>query len=145
MQVIAVETARSVAALMHEVLLPHQLRADAVMFSTAQTGHARWIAGYILSHRSDRITVRDIVRAYRPLSASETRNELAAVMDSLTTVDWVEPEPTANPAKSISSWRINPLVYVNYAAKAERERQAREQTKAAIAASVEVLRRQQRH
>jgi enamine deaminase RidA (YjgF/YER057c/UK114 family) len=31
---------------MRDILLPHLLRAEAVMFATAQTGHARWIADF---------------------------------------------------------------------------------------------------
>jgi Protein of unknown function (DUF3987) len=68
--VIPAETARRVAVYMREVLLPHLLRADTVMFSTTQTGHARWIAGFILAKARPRLTLRDVVQAYSPLSTT---------------------------------------------------------------------------
>jgi len=39
--VVSEETARRVARFMQDILLPHLLRAEAVMFSTAQSGHAQ--------------------------------------------------------------------------------------------------------
>jgi hypothetical protein len=47
--VVQADTAKRAAAYMRDVLLPHLLRADAIMFATVQTGHARWIAGFILA------------------------------------------------------------------------------------------------
>jgi hypothetical protein len=73
---------------MRDIVAPHLLRAEAVMFSTEQTSHAQWIAGHILAHRMERITSRDIVRAYRDLRPPEARAELDAVMTSLTTISW---------------------------------------------------------
>ena len=141
LDVVPEATARCVASFMRDILVPHLLRGEAVMFSTAQTSHARWIAGYILAHRMDRIAARDIVRAYGALRAPEAKDELAAVMASLVTVGWLEPEMPSNPAKPISAWTINPAVHVLFADRAERERSARERTREAIAAHVEELRR----
>ncbi len=84
---------------MRDIVAPHLLRAEAVMFCTVQTSHAQSIAGHILAHRMDRITSRDIVRVYRDLRHPEARAELDAVMASLTTVGWLEPEPPTNPVK----------------------------------------------
>jgi hypothetical protein len=56
--------ARRSAAYLRDVLLPHLLRAEAVMFSSVQSGHARWIAGFILSREDGRLALRDVVRAY---------------------------------------------------------------------------------
>jgi hypothetical protein len=52
-------TARRAAAFMMDIILPHLLLAEAIMFSSTQSTHARWIAGYILSHRCDVITSRE--------------------------------------------------------------------------------------
>ena len=87
-------TARRVADFMKDIALPHLLRADAVMFATAASGHARWIAGFILASGSARITTRDVTRAYHPLRAPERAAELSEVMASLVTVGWLEPEVT---------------------------------------------------
>ena len=142
--VVSEETARRVARFMRDILLPHLLRAEAVMFSTAQTNHGHWIAGYILAHGLDRITTRDVVRAYGPLRAPEAKDELAAVMAALVTVGWLEPEVPRNPAKPVGTWRVNPAVHVMFAARATRERELREQARADIAADIERLRQRRR-
>lgn len=142
--VVSEATARRVASFMRDIVAPHLLRAEAVMFSTVQTSHARWIAGHILAHRMDRITSRDIVRAYRELRPPEARAELDAVMASLTTIGWLEPEVPSNPVKPVSGWTVNPAAHIAFEAKAERERSLREKSREHIAADIEVLRRMRR-
>ena len=70
----------AVAPLLNDLQMP--------MFSTAQTGHARWIGGFILARATPRITVRDVVQAYGALRSPEARRELLAVMESLIAVGW---------------------------------------------------------
>jgi hypothetical protein len=118
-------TAERVACYMRRVLLPHLLRAEAVMFATVQTEHAKWIAGHILARRLDRITTRDVVRAYIALRAPEARDELQSVMASLVSLGWLDPEPPRNPLNPVSAWRINPLVHGMFAERAGQERQER--------------------
>jgi hypothetical protein len=129
-QVVAEPTAQRVAAFMREIVLPHMLRAEAVMFCTDQTGHAQWIAGYILAKRMERIEARDVVQAYRAMRAPEARRELNAVMAALVSMAWLDPEEPSNPAKGVSAWRVNPAVHVLFAergwAEAERRAKARE-------------------
>jgi uncharacterized protein DUF3987 len=141
--VITEETARRAATFMLEIALPHLLRAHKLMFSTEQTGHASWIAGYILAEHLDRITSRDVVRAYRALKAPEARDELTTVMASLTTIGWLEPEIPTNPMKPVNVWAVNPAVHVLFAARAEREKTRRDKAREAIAAHSEALRRKQ--
>jgi len=138
--VVPAETAKRAADFMLDIVLPHLLRADAVMFSTAQTGHAAWVAGFILAHRMERIASRDVVRAYGALRAPEMRGELADVMASLVTVGWLEPEAPSNPVKPVGAWKVNPAVHVLFAEKANREKARREDAKADILADVEALR-----
>jgi hypothetical protein len=133
--------AAKAAAYMRDVLLPHLLRAEAVMFSTEQTGHARWIAGFILSRGGDRIAVRDVVQAYGPLRPPERRKELLGIMESLESVGWLKAEPQMNPAKPTAAWAINPAVHAVFAARARAEREARQQAKERIAETVARLRR----
>jgi hypothetical protein len=140
--VISEPTAKRAAAFMTDIVLPHLLRADALMFSTEQTGHARWIAGYILSQRCERIAARDVVRAYRELRAPEAKAELAAVMASLATVGWLEPEIPTHSTKPISAWTVNPAVHVQFAAKAAAEKARRERAREKIAADIAAHRSQ---
>ena len=128
--------ARRSAAYLRDMLLPHLLRAEAVMFSSVQSGHARWIAGFILSRGEGRIALRDVVRAYGPLKAPEQRNELLSVMQSLETMGWLKAEPQENPARPPTAWEVNPLVRERFARRAAEERAARQLAKARIAATL---------
>lgn len=128
--------ARRSAAYLRDVLLPHLLRAEAVMFSSVQSGHARWIAGFILSREDGRLALRDVVRAYGPLKAPEQRHELLSVMQSLETMGWLRAEPQENPARPPTAWEVNPLVRERFARRATEERMARQQAKARIAATL---------
>jgi len=92
-----------------------------------QTGHARWIAGHILAHKLDRITARDVVRAYIQLQAPEARPELDATMAGLVTIGWLDPEPPRNLLNPVSAWRVNPAVHERFAARADQERTERRQ------------------
>lgn len=135
---------RQVATFMREILLPHLLRTERLLFGTAQTTQAQWIAGFILANHLDRITTRDIVRSYRALAAPEAKDELAAVMTSLVAIGWLEPEASKNPAKPVGAWIVNPAVHVAFEARAERERERRRNAREQLAADFEVL-RQMRH
>jgi hypothetical protein len=122
-------TARRVADFMQEILLPHLLRADTLMFSSVQAVHARWIAGHILASKYERVTSRDITRAYPALRAPECRDELANVMASLVTVGWLEPETPKNPMKPVHAWIVNPSVHIIFAERAAREDTARKKAR----------------
>jgi hypothetical protein len=125
--VVSAATAARVERYMRRVLLPHLLRADALMFSTTQTSHARWIAGCILAHGLDRITARDVVRAYGALRAPEKRKDLDTTMASLVAIAWLDPEASSNDLVPVSTWRVNPLVHQHFAARAAQEKAERQQ------------------
>jgi hypothetical protein len=140
MQVISVETASRAASFILDIALSHLLRADALMFSTTQSGHARWIAEYILAQGLQKITSREVVRAYRALKAPEDKNELAAVMASLVVVGWLEPEIPPHTSKPINTWTVNPAVHEMFSPRAERERTRRAKSRADVALHVEKIR-----
>lgn len=116
---------------MRDILLPHLLRAESIMFSTAQTGHARWIAGHILGKPMTRIAIRDLVQAYRALRAPEQRRELIEIMNSLEAMAWVQAEPQVDGRPPVA-WGVNPLVYSRFAEQAAREKADRHATKIRI-------------
>jgi hypothetical protein len=120
-------SAERVANYMRRVLLPHLLRADAVMFKTVQTGHARWIAGHILARKLGRITVRDVQQNYWALRAPESRGDLDSVMTSLVGADWLDPVEPRNRARPVTTWLVNPEVHSLFAPRAEEERRDRQQ------------------
>lgn len=142
LNVLTPEAARKAASYMEQVLLPHMLRAEALLFLTPQTGHARWIAGFILSNedvlKAGRVGMRDVTRAYGALRAPEHHRELRAVMQSLETMGWLRAEPPSNVAKEISHWQVNPELAAVFAVRAEAERTRRRQAQEETA---EIIRR----
>jgi len=138
--IILPETAERAADFMREIVLPHLLRADHLMFSSTQTGHAAWVAGFILSRGLDAVTARDITRAYGALRSPEMQRELQQTMKHLVTVGWLEPEVPANIAKDVSTWTVNPAVHVLFADRGEREKQRRAEARENIRAHTEAVR-----
>lgn len=123
------DTAKRAAAFMLEILLPHLLRAEGLLYLTEQTGHAHWIAGFILTYdtalAAGRISVRDIQRAYKPLRAPERRRELVEIMNTLEAAGWIRAELPENPARPLTSWHLNPRLQAIFADRANRERERR--------------------
>ena len=142
-QVISAETAARVTDYMRDILLPHLQRADAVMFSTDQTGHARWIAGFILAHGLERISTRDLMRSYKAFKSPEASREMMSVMQALVAVGWVEPEEPTNAAKPVTSWTVNPTVHTLFTARAAAEKARRQVLKAQVSETVSWLQRRQ--
>jgi hypothetical protein len=98
-----------------------------------------------LANRLDRITSRDITRAYGSLRPPECRKEMGDVTASLVVAGWLEPEAPSNALKPVSSWLVNPAVHTKFAEKAAAERATRQQTKEAIAATIEELKKKSWH
>jgi hypothetical protein len=144
--VLSEETARRAASYMREILLPHMLRAEALLFLTPQTGHTHWIAGYILASDTARdtcrVTLRDVTRAYGPLRAPERRRELVGCMETLEVMGWLSSEPPENPAKPIAAWQVNPKLHVSFAEYAAIERARRKRLQAEMTASMRRFRQE---
>lgn len=136
-------TAARAAAYMRDILLPHLLRTETVMFATEQTGHAKWIAGYILARGETRVAARDIMRHYQALRPPERAKDLQQVMDTLETMGWIHPEPSSNRSKPPTAWAVNPLVHANFSTHAQIERERRDEIKAQIRESVARARKAQ--
>ena len=134
--VVAEDTARRAAAFLRDVVLPHLLRADALMFSTAQTGHARWIAGFILARAQPRVALRDVVQAYGPLRAPEAQARVAGGDGEPGHGRLAAARAASNPARPPAAWAVNPAVHTMLAARGEQERQARTRVRREIAAAV---------
>jgi len=123
--VVPVTAAEMAARFMRDILLPHLMRADALMFASVQTGHARWIAGHILARGCERLTMRDVVQSYGPLRAPEKRRERLEVLESLVTVGWLRPEEQSNPSRDTAEWTVNPDVHTRFAVRAAEEKARR--------------------
>ncbi|MFT8245213.1 DUF3987 domain-containing protein [Roseomonas sp. BN140053] len=129
MQVLSEATARMASNYMEDILLPHLLRADALLYVTEQSGHAHWIAKFIMAQGKPRVTARDVVRAYGALRAPEQRRELGEVMTGLVTFGWLLPEHPDLPAREETAWLVNPMVLERFAARGAAERERRQRTR----------------
>jgi hypothetical protein len=137
--VITVDTARRVAKFLHEYLLPH-----AIVFYTDILGlsdeHDRLtaVAGYILAHKLERVTNRDIAhgdRTMRGLTKRETEN----VFEQLDALGWVNRVPAPRPSDP-PHWLVNPEVHTRFKARGEAEAKRRSAARAAILESIGALR-----
>ena len=140
-RVVSGYTANHVRDYMRTVLAPMQIRADHLMFSTRMDRHAAWIADYILARGLNRIVVSQILASYRPLRAPDHRGTLDSVMDSLERVGWLAAEvPARQTTRAPTAWRVNPLVHIRYAERAEAERKRRAEVRETIAEYVDATR-----
>jgi hypothetical protein len=116
-------TAAKVARLMLQFLLPQATRFYADVLGPDEcTGHARWVAGYVLAEKRAEVSTRDIYRALRAV-----RNDHAAIpraMGVLEMAGWAAPVDPGR-GKPVTKWQINPKVHAAFAARAEQERARR--------------------
>jgi len=123
-------TAKRAYDLMVRFVLPNSLAIYNRFFDQHDIGgnDSRWIAGYILAHRVEKLTVRDLQRA-RPELKDRKRTEWA--VDHLVTANWLTPMQ-GRQANSVV-WKVNPQVNVLFADRADQERQRRDAERAKIA------------
>jgi uncharacterized protein DUF3987/primase-like protein len=125
-------TARRVARFLHGFLLPHALAFYAGVLGLSDD-HDRLasVAGYILAHKLERITNRDVQRGDRTMRGLE-RREIEAVFDQLDALAWVNriqgPQPSSPP-----HWIVNPAVHAKFAQRAGAEKERRERERKIIA------------
>lgn len=133
---VSVHVAERVERFMREFLLPHSIafytdilglsdRADEILAT----------AGWILAHRPETVTVRDVRRGdavMRKLSSQEAE----AVLEQLDALGWLEPVPTIR--RDSRSWRVNNSVYIIFEEKANEEAYRRMVARNIIADSVKL-------
>ena len=121
------ETAHRVARFMHEFLLPHALAFYAGVLNLADE-HERLsaVAGYILAHKLQRITNRDVQRGDRTMRKL-TRRDTEAVFEQLEALGWVSRSAPTRPTDP-PHWVVNEHCHRLFEnrAKDEAERRQRE-------------------
>jgi hypothetical protein len=120
-------TARRVAGFMHGFLLPHALAFYAGVLGLSNDHDCLTdIAGYILAHKLDRITNRDVQRGSRSMRNLERRN-IESIFDQLSALGWINRVPGPR-ASDPSHWMVNSVVHQRFAerARSEAERRTRE-------------------
>ena len=118
--VIEEPTARRVARFMHEFLLPHAFAFYAGILGLSDD-HERLtaVSGYILAHKLDRVTNRDIQRGDRTMRGL-TRFETEKVFEQLDAFGWVSRVPGRRPTDP-PHWIVNPDVHRLFAERAKQE------------------------
>ena len=117
-------TAQRVADFLHRFLLAH-----AISFYSGVLGlsddHDRLtaIAGYILTHKVERITNRDVQRGDRTMRGLKEQ-EVRPLLEQLAALGWLDridpPRPSSPP-----HWAVNPAVHTKFTDRAAREAERR--------------------
>ena len=122
------ETAERAAKFLHGHLLKH---AVAFYCGVLDMGdHHRRItavAGYILAHKLDRVTNRDIQRGVKTLR-DLSRRETDVIFEHLEAFGWVTQTPSPRRPADPAHWIVNPQVHALFSDRAEKERQWRSET-----------------
>jgi hypothetical protein len=114
------DTARRVADFMHYFLLPHACSFYMGMLGLSDD-HERLtaVAGYILAHKLNRITNRDVQRGDRTMRCL-TRPDTDHIFQQLDALGWINRISGARPTDP-PRWDVNPVVHQLFAQRAERE------------------------
>jgi uncharacterized protein DUF3987/bifunctional DNA primase/polymerase-like protein len=133
---ISADTARRARQYVEEFLYGHALFIHTTVLDGADDDHeVRWIAGYILTRDSQKLTGREIGRA-RPRSLGRNRKQLLTVMARLELEGWAR-MTSSEPA----SWKINPAVHDGRFADIKRaETERRDAVRGEIAAAAQLRR-----
>jgi hypothetical protein len=128
---ISEDTARRVAKFMHEFLFPHALAFYAGILGLADD-HDRLsaVAGYILAHKLDYITNRDIQRGDRTMRKL-TKHDTDSIFEQLEALGWVTRQ-AAKRASDPPHWRVNPLCHQLFAERGQQEAKRRAEMHAMI-------------
>jgi hypothetical protein len=128
------DTAKRAAGFLEQFLFPH-----AVAFYTDVLGMADRndyvlaMAGFILAHRLDTITVREVRRGDRVMRGMST-DEAQAVLEQLDAFGWLQPVPSIR--RDSNLWQVLPSVHKLFADRADAEKTRREEVRKIIADSL---------
>ncbi len=130
---IAESTAQRVRDFLHGYLLPHAFAFYAGVLGLSDD-HDRLtaVAGFILAHKLEKATVRDVQRGDRTMRGLK-RHETDRIFQQLEALGWLKETPGAR-ATDPSWWLVNPAVHSLYAARGKDEAERRSRTHAEIVA-----------
>jgi hypothetical protein len=117
---ITAATAERTARFLHEFLLRHAAAFYAGVLDLSDD-HDRLaaVAGYILAHKLERVTNRDVARGDRTMRRLK-RRDTEEVFQQLGALGWLFPEPAPRPTDP-PHWRVNPEVHRLFAERAGQE------------------------
>ena len=132
---VTADTARRVASFLHDFLLPHALAFYAGVLGLSND-HDRLtaVAGYILAHKLERVTNRDVQRGDRTMRKLE-RRDVDAIFEQLDAFGWITRTPGPRPGDP-PHWVVNPVVHQKFAERGKAEAERRLRVRAMIADSL---------
>ncbi|MCH8467499.1 MAG: DUF3987 domain-containing protein [Roseinatronobacter sp.] len=124
-------TAQRVAAFLHRFILRHATAFySGVLGLSDDHDGLTAIAGYILAHKIERITNRDVQRSIRTMRKLREQ-EIRPLLEQLAALGWLDklegPRPSSPP-----HWQVNPAVHTKFAEHGEREAQRRQNARQTI-------------
>ena len=134
---IAGATVNMAATFLRRIVLPNLFRLGFESLPDKESAtHVRWIAGHILARNVEKITARDIGRAYRELRGDHRM--IAQAIEFLCDCGWARPtiwDKRHNPYQ----WDINPEVHTRFATAAAAEKERRDAVIALLRSKVSDL------
>ncbi|CAN7701385.1 DUF3987 domain-containing protein [Mesorhizobium sp. LjNodule214] len=125
------DTARRVAAFLHDFLFPHAIAFYADVLGLSERHDALLAtAGWILAHQPSAVTVRSVRRGDSVMRAMDN-HEAQSVLERLDAFGWLEPVPTAR--RDSLQWTVRPAVHTLFAARATEEAERRRKVREVIA------------
>ena len=127
--IVTIDTARRVADFMHGFLFEHATAFYCGVLGLADE-HDRLaaVAGYVLAHKLERVTNRDIQRGDRTMRGL-TKRETEEMFEQLEALGWI----TRTPGPRTLHWIVNPRVHERFAERAAKETAQREATRQLMA------------
>jgi Protein of unknown function (DUF3987) len=130
--VISEGTARRAGQFLHGFLLRHAFAFYmSVLGLTSDHDKLVAVAGFILPHKKDRITNRDIQRGDRTMRKVQPQ-EMATVLEQLEAYGWLN-RVQGPYQKTPAHWEVNPAVHTKFAERAKSEAERRAQAREVIA------------
>jgi Protein of unknown function (DUF3987) len=140
--VVTEQTAQRAAAFLHTFLLPHAVAFYGGLLGLSdEHDRLQAVAGYILAHRLEEITNRDVQQGNRTMRGL-SRKEMENIFDHLDALGWIDKVPAPR-LRDPPHWHVNPECHRLFQDRAKSETERRKKAKQAVADMV-ALRRQQK-
>ena len=119
--------AERVERLMTDFLLPHAISYYTdVIGEATDMEHIRWIAGWILAVKLERVENRELTQAYRAWRGIDQWRR-ARIMLALEDYGWILPTTDPKPGRNMpGSWAVNPVAHDLYSGACEAEKAKRQ-------------------
>ncbi|MGO7501540.1 DUF3987 domain-containing protein [Rhizobium johnstonii] len=124
--IVEVATIRKAETLLFKFMLNHAMAFHLEILGSGQDATIRSIAGYILTHKVELVTLRDLQRNVAPCRELERRDYMK-ILDRLSADGWLSEVQPGPRSTSAPQGIVNPEVHIRFVKKAEEERARRDE------------------